>query len=143
MSNLLLNQLVFYSKISILVYLINSRNIPLSGELKKPNDISGGLPFFSQGTHVLPVDTISEKYGNNGNIQEFIRRGSELGGEQLNYGDASIRLFPFPRIPVVLILWKNDEEFPARANLLFDSTCELQLPIDIIWSTAMMSLLVM
>jgi len=142
-SSLLLNKLEFYSRLSILGYLINTRNIPLSGELKKPSDMSGGLLFFSQGTHVLPLDMIAEKYGSQSNIQEFVRRGRELGGEQLNYGDVSIRLLPFPRIPVVLILWKNDDEFSARANLLFDSSCELQLPIDIIWSTAMMSLLIM
>lgn len=92
---------------------------------------------------MLPVELIAEKYGNNGNIQEFIRRGKELGGEQFSFGDASVQLLPFPRIPVVLILWKKDEEFQARANLLLDSTCELQLPVDIIWSTAMMSLLIM
>ncbi|MBI3593004.1 MAG: DUF3786 domain-containing protein, partial [Nitrospirae bacterium] len=45
--------------------------------------------------------------------------------------------------PVALILWAADEEFPSRVDLLFDSTCELQLPLDIIWSIAMMSLLLM
>ncbi len=48
-----------------------------------------------------------------------------------------------PKIPVTLILWLQDEEFPARADLLFDSSCELHVPIDIIWSIAMMSTLVM
>jgi hypothetical protein len=48
-----------------------------------------------------------------------------------------------PRIPVTLILWLKDEEFHPRADLLLDSTCELQLPLDIIWSIAMMSVLVM
>jgi hypothetical protein len=58
-------------------------------------------------------------------------------------GDASIKLFPLPRIPVVLTLWLEDEEFPAGADLFFDSTCDLQLPTDIIWSIAMMSILIM
>jgi hypothetical protein len=47
-----------------------------------------------------------------------------------------------PRIPVTLILWLSDEEFPARADLLFDSTCEIHLPLDILWSIAMMTILV-
>lgn len=60
-----------------------------------------------------------------------------------HYGDASIELFPFPRMPVTIILWEKDDEFPARADLVFDSTCEMQLPIDIIWSIAMLCVLVM
>jgi hypothetical protein len=42
-----------------------------------------------------------------------------------------------------VILWLADEEFPPRIDILFDSTCELQLPLDIIWSIAMMSLLML
>jgi hypothetical protein len=48
-----------------------------------------------------------------------------------------------PRIPVIMILRLGDEEFPPRVDLLLDSTCELHLPLDIIWSIAMMSALVM
>jgi hypothetical protein len=48
-----------------------------------------------------------------------------------------------PRIPVTLILWLSDKEFPAQADFLFNSTCEIQLPLDILWSIAMMSVLVM
>ena len=60
-----------------------------------------------------------------------------------DYGDASLRLFPFPRVSVTIIVWKGDKEFASRADLLLDSTCELHLPVDIVWSTAMMSVLVM
>ncbi|TAL23845.1 MAG: DUF3786 domain-containing protein, partial [Nitrospirae bacterium] len=66
-----------------------------------------------------------------------------LGGKLLNYGDAAVELLPLPRIPVTLILWFSDDEFPARADLLFDATCERHLPLDIVWSIAMLSALVM
>jgi hypothetical protein len=54
-----------------------------------------------------------------------------------------VELYPLPRVPVTLILWFGDEEFPARADLLFDSSVELQAPLDIAWSAAMLSALVM
>jgi hypothetical protein len=44
-------------------------------------------------------------------------------------------------VPVTLTLWLADEEFPARAGILFDSTCGLQLPTDILWSLARLSCL--
>ena len=113
-SDFLLNKLGRYSRLSVLYYLIGARNIPLSGKLVKPDDMS-----------------------------EFLKRGMELGGDSLSYGDASLRLFPFPRIPVVLITCKGDDEFHPCANLLFDATCEAHLTPDVIWSTAMMSVLIM
>ncbi len=136
----LLNELGIYSRLAILWYLINSKDLTLSGKLKKPSEMSGGL-IFQQGTHILPLDRITEKYA--GDIPGFIKRGEELGGERLDYADASVRLLPFPRVPVVILQWKGDEEFPARCDLLYDSTCENHLPADIIWSTAMMTLLLM
>ncbi len=43
-----------------------------------------------------------------------------------------------------MILWLEDEEFPARASLFFDSTVDYQISLsDIVWSVAMISTLVM
>jgi hypothetical protein len=44
---------------------------------------------------------------------------------------------------VTVTLWLADEEFPARAGLLLDSICGLQLPTDILWSLARLSCLAM
>jgi hypothetical protein len=39
-----------------------------------------------------------------------------------------------------VLLWTEDDEFPARADLLFDATCSAHLPLDILWSAAMVSI---
>ncbi len=139
-SDVLLKRLGHFSRLALLRYLIDVKDIRLSGDLIKPINLKGGHLFF-RGSHVLPVDKIVGKFSED--TRGFLLKGKALDAEQLSFGDASLRLFPFPRVPVVLILWRADEEFPARADLLFDKTCELQLPLDIIWSTAMMSLLIM
>ncbi|MEW6066952.1 MAG: DUF3786 domain-containing protein [Nitrospirota bacterium] len=125
---------------SCLWYLIYAKDVPLTGKLIKPVNIKGGEIFF-RGSHVLPLDSLAEKYG--ADKKTFTKKGMELCAEVLNYGDASIKLLPMPRIPITLILWLKDEEFPPRADLLLDSSCEFHLPLEIIWSIAMMSLLVM
>jgi hypothetical protein len=135
---ILTKKLSYFFNHSVLSYLVNAKEIPLSGRLIQPRNIGGGEIFF-RGTHILPLDRVSEKYGND--KEGFISRGKELDGKFLDYGDASVELHPLPRIPVTLILWLSDEEFPARTDILFDSTCEIQMPIDIIWSIAMMSIL--
>ncbi len=140
LANLLLNKLAHYSRLSALWYLIQSKDIPLSGNLINPREINGGL-IFEKGSHMLPLDNLAQKYGND--VDGFVQRAVTFGGEQLNYGDASVRIFPFPRIPMILLIWGNDGEFPSHADILLDSTCSRHLPTDIIWSTAMMSILAM
>lgn len=131
-------RLVYFFNPSVLSYLVNAKEIPLSGRLIKPENIKGG-EFFFQGSHMLPLNKVAEKHGND--KEGFITRGKELSGRLLGYGDASFELLPLPHMSVTLILWLADEEFPPRADILFDSTCEIQVPLDIIWSIAMMSIL--
>ncbi|MBI4699533.1 MAG: DUF3786 domain-containing protein, partial [Nitrospirae bacterium] len=118
-SDALLNRLGYFSQLSILWYLVNAKEISPSGNLVKPVNLKGGQLFF-RGTHVLPVDKIAGKYRDD--AEGFLIKGHELGAEKRSYGDASIRAFPLPRVPVVLILWRADEEYPPRVDLLLDST---------------------
>jgi len=139
-SEILLKKLGYFSRLSILWYLVNAKDIACSGRFVKLERIPGG-DIFTRGSHTLPLDSLAAKYGKN--KDGFIERGKRLGGELVKNGDASLRLFPLPRVPVTLALWLEDEEFPARAELMLDSTCALQLPVDIIWSVAMMTILAM
>ncbi|MFC1988610.1 DUF3786 domain-containing protein [Chloroflexota bacterium] len=135
-----LNDLPHYSFLSSLWYLIRARDVCPSGTLVNPGEVSGGL-IFNMGDHQLPLDMIINKYGQD--TEKLIQKGIELGGESLDFADAAVRLFPFPKVPVVVLVWGQDDEFPARADILFDSTCTDHMPTDILWSTAMMSILVM
>ncbi|HMK50520.1 MAG TPA: DUF3786 domain-containing protein [Thermodesulfovibrionales bacterium] len=123
---------------SCLWYLIHAKDIAETNRLVRPGDIKGGELFF-RGSHVLPLNTLAERYAENG--QAFLNRGEHLCADPADYGDVSIRLRPMPRIPATLVLWLGDDEFPSRAALLFDSSCGLQVPIDIVWSMAMLTVL--
>ena len=133
----LIEKLGEYSRLSILRYLINSKDLPLSGRLVKPSDLPG-VDFFSKGSHVLPLDKIVRQFEND--FDGFIETGMKLGGSQAEYGDVSLRLLPFPRLPVFIILWAGDDAFPSKTSLLFDSTCTSHTATDILWSTAMMTI---
>jgi len=139
-SDLLLQRLGAFFRLSILWYLTRARDIPCSGRLVRLPQVKGG-DIFSRGSHVLPLEKVAAKYGRD--TTGFLERGKMLGGEEVKLADAAVRLHPFPRIPAVVTLWLEDAEFPARADILLDSTCELQLPTDILWSIAMMSLLIL
>ncbi len=134
-----LGRLGYFFRLSLLWYLVKATDTEPSGKLVKPSSMTGGDIFF-RGTHVLPLDAVAKKYA--GDRKGFVERGILMGGNEVRYGDVAVELYPLPRIPVTLILWLEDDEWPARADLLFDSTASLHLPIDILWSVAMMSVLI-
>ena len=129
-----------FFRLSVLWYMTSAKDIPASGRLIRPLDVKGGQRFFS-GTHILPLDCIEERFTLD--KTGFIERGLKFGSEIASYGDAAIRLYPLPRVPVTIILWLQDEEYPARAGLFFDSTVDFQLSLsDMVWSVALMTVLV-
>jgi hypothetical protein len=49
-------------------------------------------------------------------------------------GDCAFEFFFFPRLPVRLILWLADEEFPARTVFLFDRSADKHFKLDGLWA---------
>ena len=60
--------------------------------------------------------------------------GRLLGGKETDFGDASFRLWPLPRIPMGYILWRADDEFPAHLVITFDAHIEKHFPLDVVWA---------
>lgn len=44
----------------------------------------------------------------------------KLGGRKIDKGDVGYEFYAFPQIPLRLIFWDADEDFPAQAQVLFD-----------------------
>jgi len=123
-----------FLNLSIPIYMMAAREVPISGELVK--DFKGG-DFFFRGSHTLPLDALSEKYGRDKAL--FEEAGKAMGGEPLRLGDAAFRFNFFPRVSMAFVLWLEDDEFPARVSLLFDSTADRHMALDVIWAVALLS----
>jgi hypothetical protein len=140
-STLFLDRYKDFFRLSILWYLTSAKDIPATGRLIRPLDVKGGQRFFS-GTHVLPLDQIAERFGRD--KVSFVAQGPKFGAEIAAFGDAAVRLSPLPRVPVTILLYFQDDEYPSRVTLFFDSTVDFQLSLsDIVWSVSMMATLVM
>jgi hypothetical protein len=126
-----------FLRLSILHYLIGVKAIPLSGRLVRPQDFKGAPTFF-EGGHTLPLPALAARYANSKPALE--EQSAHLHGQALPHGDAAVKFLPFPRLPVTLVLWRGDGEFPERADILFDSTCEQHVPADVLWATAVLTL---
>jgi hypothetical protein len=53
-----------------------------------------------------------------------------LGKRTDGPGDVALKVTALPRVPVVLSLWRGDDEFPAEGNVYFDSTVTSYLPTE-------------
>jgi len=114
----------------VLFYLLKTKNIPLERKWISEKDLLGGETFF-RGPHALSVALIEKKYGDDPG--GFIEAGKVLGGTPVHFGDRSVALDVFPRIPIIYILWMGDEEFPAKAGVLFDASIASHFTLDMIW----------
>ena len=117
----------FLEQLCILAYLINAQDIPLADKLVAGNSLPGGQ-FFFKGQHALPSQKLEEAFGNNPDV--LYKASLQLNAKKCEFGDASISLNMLPRLPLTIVIWGRDEEFEARASILFDQTAASQLPLD-------------
>jgi hypothetical protein len=122
-----------YFYIFIIYYLIYVKDIAISKDWISEKDMPGGTTFF-RGPHVIPTHLITDAYKNN--VQLFKKSCEQLGGTMINQADAAVIFHITPKIPVSVLYWEGDEEFPPEAKILFDKSITHHLTLDIIFSIA-------
>ncbi|HUV74091.1 MAG TPA: DUF3786 domain-containing protein [Anaerolineae bacterium] len=63
-------------------------------------------------------------------LARFEEAASRAGGEALSHGDAGFMFRPLPRVPMAVLYWLGDDEFPPNANVLFDASAGHYLSTD-------------
>ena len=114
-------------------YLLSAKNIEIENEWISEKDMPGGSTFF-RGPHAIPTDLISKRFGND--IQAFVKQCTNLNGRPLGLADSSFVIDIIRGIPVAVLLWTGDEEFPAESKLLFDKTIIDHFALDIVFALA-------
>nr|NJM04451.1 DUF3786 domain-containing protein [Desulfobacula sp.] len=122
-----------YFDLFILYFLMRSKPLPPEGKWVSEKDLKGGAAFF-RGPHTLPTDWISSRFEND--MAAFGQACEKLGGLPLALGDAAFSFRITPTVPVAVVYWQGDEEFPPETKLLFDRTLDRHLPLDIVFALA-------
>jgi hypothetical protein len=117
----------------IIYYLLLPEDIKLQGEWISEKDLPGGTTFF-RGPHLLPTNLISDRFANN--LKAFCRCCKDLGGTPLEMADAAFSFTIAKDIPVAVLYWTGDDDFPAEAKILYDKGISQQLPLDIVFALA-------
>ncbi len=112
---------------ALISYLLECKSIDPAGEWVSPTELASGAQFF-RGPHGVPVNKITARFGNDKTrFEEVCKR---LGGEPVEYADAAYSFSVFKRIPVAVLLWLEDDEFPARVSILVDRNAHLHFQLD-------------
>ena len=105
-------------KIFLLIYLTRASGRRPSGEWvayrELPNTVSKSKSFEACGARIA-----AQFDGDRAGLEQAARR---LDGEPTVFGSAPVcyRFQALPRVPLLLLFWDREEEFPARASLLLD-----------------------
>ena len=106
-------------RVLVLRYLAAAPDRPLSGQWMAFNEAPGGdlyLPTFRARSSIR----LERAFGTH--PERLVGAAASLGGSPTEHGDVSAAVPVFPRLPVLVVLWRGDEEFTPSANLLFDRT---------------------
>lgn len=95
-----------------------------------------GAAFYFAAFVKRAINPLKKVFSNN--INGLFDSGAKIGAEKMNFGDAGLQLNVLPKVPLQLILWQGDDEFPAEANILFDEiTGDILSPEDAAWLAGM------
>lgn len=110
-----------YTAIIILHYLISeSKGLPdVSKEWLDFRELSG-VEGYQLAFRQRVIERVIKKFG--GNPQGLLAVLERFPGKVSRQADAAIILEVFEKVPVLIQLWKGDEEFAPEANVLFDKS---------------------
>lgn len=106
-------------KVLMLHYFIQAKGTPLTSKMIAYKELPEGATYFPS-FYKRAIKPLVDYFGNEPN--QLIGIAEKLGGHRVDYGDVAVTINAFRYVPITLVLWKGDEEFPPDGNILFDST---------------------
>ena len=122
-----------YFFIFIMHYLLRSKETEITKEWISEKDIPGGSTFF-RGPHIIPTEIITARFQNN--VQQFKNVCEQVNGSPVSMADAAYEFKITPRVPVAVLYWSGDDEFPAESKVLYDRSIADLFALDVIYALA-------
>lgn len=114
-------------QICILHYLTDISQEKPNNEYISFKEIPNGFIYQTPFTNRC-IRRLIKMFGNN--KEELVRKGLKLKGVVKKIGDSAITIPVFPKIPITLVIWEGDDEFPPNGTILFDKATSVCLPIE-------------
>ena len=113
--------LLYLEKVYILHYLISYKTqntVQIKKEFAGYKNLPGGMFYYPAFRKNGPAK-ILEAFGQE--PEKLYASAEKLGGSRENFGDISVKLNIFPKIEMIIVLHKGDDEFPPEVQFLYGS----------------------
>jgi hypothetical protein len=114
-------------KILILHYFLRASGRPLTGNLITYKELQEGINYYRT-FFKRAIEPIVNHFKDS--PQKLLETAAVLGGVKSDYGDTAVTLKALPYVPLNIVLWREDGEFPPDGNIMFDSTITDYLPTE-------------
>jgi hypothetical protein len=105
-------------KILILHYFTGAKGTPPTRKLIAYKQLPGGISYFPAFSR-RAIAPLVKNFGKS--PEKLIKAAAKLGGREAGFGDVSVTINAFDRVPITLVLWRGDEEIAPNGNILFDA----------------------
>ncbi len=122
-----------YFDLFVISYLLKPEEIIVADEWISEKDFPGGPTFF-RGPHEIPTALIANRFA--GNVERFKEYCKTLGGVSIDMADGAFLFNITPSIPVAVLFWDGDDDFPAESKILYDKSLTEHLSLDIVFALA-------
>jgi len=109
-------------------YLHTTDGSPAEGRWIPFSELPDGA-FYFRAFQGYTGDLLVRAFG--ADLDGLARAAERHGGRREADGDLSYSFVALPRVPILLVCWRGDEEFPPSARLLFDASAGRHLPTDV------------
>jgi hypothetical protein len=106
-------------KLLVLHYFTLARGTPLTNKLIAYKELPEGIVYFPTFSK-RAIKPLVDYFG--GEPQRLADTAEKLGARKADYGDVAVTIHAFRYVPITLVLWRGDDEFPPAGSVLFDST---------------------
>jgi len=100
---------------------------PMTGQWIAFNQIPGGM-FYAQAFQGYTGDELAKVFKNDS--EAFIEANSQLNGRDEFFGNLSFSYQVLPHVPIMVVCWLGDEDFPSSYRVLFDANAPHHLVTD-------------
>ncbi|MFA6449955.1 MAG: DUF3786 domain-containing protein [bacterium] len=108
-------------------HLIEAKPTPITGALA-PIRSFPGLESYEATIRRRTEEILLRAFGNSPEL--LMASAERLGGVAVKMGDSAARIYPLPRLPIVIVINKSGEGLPAGAALLYDRSASELLPLE-------------
>jgi hypothetical protein len=106
-------------KLLAVLYMANATAMPLANQWVPYRELKDGL-FYTKSFSDTVEERVCRRFGDD---LEGMRIACEkLGGREVDQGDLGMVVNTLPRLPLLFIIWRGDEEFEPNARILFDAS---------------------